>query len=275
MIGQKALLDRIRGQVEREKFPRFSIFIGEKGSGKKTLAYEVASMMGISTVVVGTNVDSIRTCIEDSYKYGEKIIYIVADCDTMSSAAANALLKVTEEPPKQAYFILTCENVENLLATLKSRGVTYMLSPYSYDDKCDYIEGEDTAVLSDEDIGFMLNVASNIGELKTLISMNIKEFKEYVNLVIDNILEVSDSNAFKIGEKIALKDEPDKYNLPLFWKAFTELCSIRMKENEQTAFKYSQIISITEYYVPQVQIKGLNKQMLFDKWIIDLREECE
>jgi DNA polymerase-3 subunit delta' len=268
MIGQTVLRERINGQIERKKFPRFSILIGEKGSGKKTLAKEIAKNLGISAVMTETTVDNIRQVIDDCYKIIEPLVFILPDCDNMSSAAANALLKVTEEPPQRAYFILTCESIDNLLPTLKSRGVTYMLEPYSYEDKCDYL---DNLEMSDEDMEFILGVSSTIGDVKTMSEMNITEFKDYVELVIDNIAEVSVSNAFKIGDKIALKDEEDKYNLKLFWKAFNAVCVDRMKQSDYPVM-YSNAIAITGDFAQQLHIRGINKQMLFDGWLLKIRE---
>ena len=272
MIGQRELLKKIEGQIERDRFPRFSIFIGDSGSGKKTLVQEISNMLGIVSVIVGTNVDLIRDCIDNAYKLNEPLIYVISDCDNMSSAAANALLKVTEEPPHNAYFILTCESLDNLLQTIRSRGVTYMLEPYTYDDKCDYLDTKKNRP-SEEEVEFILDVASNLGEIEELCNLNITEFEDYVKLVIDNIAEVSDSNAFKIGDKIALKDDNGKYNLSLFWKAFRAICVIRMNNNTDDTLRYARAIAITGDYLQQLRIRGINKQMLFDNWLIAIREE--
>lgn len=280
MIGQRYLLERINGQVERDRFPRFAIFIGERGSGKKCLASTIADYLKYPISFVDTKVDSIREVIDTAYKVDAPIIYVIADCDNMSNAAANALLKVTEEPPRNAYFILTCENEENLLQTIRSRGVTYMLEPYSYEDKCDYIDyqgSENQRYLFEEDEEFVLEVSSNIGEVELLMSAfnkdsnAITDFREYVNLVIDNIAEVSGSNAFKIGDKIALKDEEDKYDLRLFWKAFRSICTDRLKKEND--LKYARAIAITGDSLSQLNIRGINKQMLFDTWLLSIRED--
>lgn len=272
MIGQRVLLDRIGGQIERKKFPRFSILIGEKGSGKKLLAKSIAQMLGIPCSVVSDNkVDTVREIIDAAYSIDTPIVYVIPDCDNMSGASANALLKITEEPPRNAYFIITCENEENLLSTIRSRGVTYMLEPYSYEDKCDYIEEQGAPPL-EEDEEFILEVASNCGEVQQLLNMDIHQFKTYVDLVIDNIAEVSGSNAFKIGEKVALKDEEDKYNLKLFLKAFNSMCVSRMYENKDP-LKYARAIGITGDYIQQLNIRGINKTMLFDNWILAIRED--
>ena len=270
MIGQRYLLERINGQVERGRFPRFAIFIGEKGSGKKCLASTIADYLKYPISFVDTKADSIREVINTAYTVDAPIIYVIADCDNMSSAAANSLLKVTEEPPRNAYFILTCENEENLLQTIRSRGVTYMLEPYTYEDKCDYIEEQGVPEF-EEDENFILDVASNCGEVRQMLDMDVHEFKNYVDLVIDNIAEVSDSNAFKIGDKIALKDEEGKYDLRLFWKAFRSICTDRLKEEND--LKYARAIAITGESLAQLNIRGINKQELFDIWLLNIREE--
>ena len=45
MIGQRELYNKIDGQIRRDKFPRVSILIGEKLSGRKTLAYEISEKL--------------------------------------------------------------------------------------------------------------------------------------------------------------------------------------------------------------------------------------
>lgn len=270
MIGQRVLLERIGGQIERKKFPRFSILIGEKGSGKKTMAKDIAQMLGAMPVLAGIKAEDIREIIDVSYRVTDTVVYIVADCDNMSGASASALLKVTEEPPQNAYFILTCENEENLLSTIRSRGVTYMLEPYTYEDKLDFLVWEKQ--LNESDETFVLEVASNPGEIEQLLNMDINAFRDYVTLVIDNIAEVSDSNSFKIGDKVALKDEDNKYSVKLFWKAFNSVCVDRMR-NGDDPLMYARAIGVTGDYAQQLNIRGINKQMLFDNWIIAIREE--
>lgn len=271
MIGQRYLLERINGQVERGRFPRFAIFIGEKGSGKKCLASTIADYLKYPISFVDTKVDSIREVIDTAYTVDMPIIYVIADCDNISNAASNALLKVIEEPPHNAYFILTCENEENILQTIRSRGVTYMLEPYTYEDKCDYIE-EKVVPEFEEDENFILEVASNCGEVQQMLNMDVHQFKTYVDLVIDNIVEVSGSNAFKIGDKLALKDDTDKYDLRLFWKAFRSVCTDRMKDGKDP-LKYARAIAITGDSLSQLNIRGINKQELFDVWLLNIREE--
>ncbi|MGL4859999.1 MAG: DNA polymerase III subunit delta' [Enterobacteriaceae bacterium] len=55
-----------------------------------------------------------------SHQGGAKVIWICA-AESLSVAAANALLKTLEEPPGHTYFILSCQQPAQLPATLRSR----------------------------------------------------------------------------------------------------------------------------------------------------------
>lgn len=54
---------------------------------------------------------------------------ILAGAQGMTEQAQNALLKILEEPPAHALFILTCENRAQLLSTIQSRTVCVSLGP--------------------------------------------------------------------------------------------------------------------------------------------------
>lgn len=58
---------------------------------------------------------------------GSRIVWI-KDVEALTEAAANALLKTLEEPPKNTYFLLNCQQPEVLLATLRSRCFYYHLA---------------------------------------------------------------------------------------------------------------------------------------------------
>ncbi|HIZ20804.1 MAG TPA: ATP-binding protein [Firmicutes bacterium] len=56
-------------------------------------------------------------------------VMILAGAQGMTEQAQNALLKILEEPPAHALFILTCENRAQLLPTIQSRAVCIPLGP--------------------------------------------------------------------------------------------------------------------------------------------------
>ena len=71
-------------------------------------------------------VDKIRAARSDAYivpNEAARKVYIIEEAGTMNPAAQNALLKVLEEPPAYAVFILSAENPGALLPTVRSRCV--------------------------------------------------------------------------------------------------------------------------------------------------------
>lgn len=69
-------------------------------------------------------VDSIRNAIQKlsgTAQLGHNKVLIVVAADTMTEAAANALLKTLEEPTSNTYLILLTESLNRLLPTILSR----------------------------------------------------------------------------------------------------------------------------------------------------------
>jgi DNA polymerase-3 subunit delta' len=55
-----------------------------------------------------------------SHRNGNRVV-LVSEAEAMNAAAANALLKILEEPPSSVYFILVSSKQKSLLPTLRSR----------------------------------------------------------------------------------------------------------------------------------------------------------
>lgn len=69
-------------------------------------------------------VDQIRQMRADAYvrpQQADKKVYIIQDAETMNGAAQNAALKILEEPPGYAVFILCTDSAQALLPTIRSR----------------------------------------------------------------------------------------------------------------------------------------------------------
>lgn len=52
---------------------------------------------------------------------GKKRLFLVESCQRMNVNAANALLKILEEPPSFALFLMTCPHISSVLPTIASR----------------------------------------------------------------------------------------------------------------------------------------------------------
>ena len=82
-------------------------------------------------------IDTIRELkLEARFKLyeGKKKIYIISEADTMRTEAANAILKLLEEPPANLMLILTTSNIYKILPTIKSRCQLMRFKPMSGDE---------------------------------------------------------------------------------------------------------------------------------------------
>lgn len=272
MIGQNSLKDIFSLMIENSTFPRFCILTGAVGSGKKTMCdWIVGKFRDVNPVFTSyklpdTKVDSIRDMITVSYQAVNPIIYILADADNMSVAAKNSLLKVTEEPPNNAYFIMTLESADYTLDTIKSRASIYSMGNYSSDEICEYAKRKYNS--TQDELQIIKNVSDTPGQVDSLYVYNPHEFYDYVVKVVDNIAKAEDANVFKVADKLAIKADSEGYDVKLFLRAFMSVCVERMSEEP---LKYATGTSLTGKYISQLGIRGISKAMLIDAWLMEIR----
>lgn len=273
MIGQKYLITLLQDLIYVRLFPHFVILTGQKGSGKKTLAKYIAAKVSENVIMLDNlSVDSIREMIEQCHKIKD-LCYIIPDADKMSAAAKNAMLKVTEEPPNNSTFIMTLEDTQNTFDTIRSRASEFVMLPYSKDELTEYMK---KYKLSENQTNLVLSACDTPGEVDTVIANDVLNFFDYVTLVADNIAEVSGANALKIPSKVALKDTDKGYDLKMFWKLYIHYCMEFVATNKDTLENQIRLrwIGITCQYIQDLSIRGINRQMLMDNWILDIRKEA-
>lgn len=77
-------------------------------------------------------IDQIRILQQDVYQTpqrGTRRFIVIEPADKLNTAAANALLKILEEPPSHTSFILIAEQVSSIPATIISRCQQYVFTP--------------------------------------------------------------------------------------------------------------------------------------------------
>lgn len=289
MIGQKEVLKQIDNLIEKG-FPRFIVITGQRGQGKTELAKYIFHKLdeyystpepdnrgGIYMVEIEPKIDNIREMIEMAYKQTEPIIYLIQNADKMSIGAKNSLLKVIEEPPNNAFFIIELQQIENTLETIKSRCQEIKMQEYTYEEKMEMLNKlKPDATLEETQV---LNKLDNYYQMQKVLKYNPIEFINYVDKVYNNIYKVQSANSFKIAEKIDLKDTGEGYDLELFWVMYMnigigELFNYAIDNSwDETSDIIDKCISITSKYKNKLKITGINKQSLFDCWILDIRKE--
>ena len=188
MIGQERLLENIDKLVEHG-FPRFTIIHGPKNSGKKTVVGIISKKLNAHLISSNIKVDDVREIIKLAYKQTQPTVYLLPDSDKMSLAAKNALLKITEEPPKNAYFIMTVQDIGGVLNTLKSRGNVLGLVPYTPKEIRLYAELQGHR-LTENQQKIVFDVCTNPGEVDLIVNYDIEEFYEFANTVIETLVSL-------------------------------------------------------------------------------------
>ena len=125
--GQQKLIDSLNKSNSRTM-----LIYGPKHHGKKTLIRQFYADKGMSVYEVTGNAADFRESIEMMRTQTNPTVYLIPDVDMLNVTVQNLLLKVLEEPPMKAIFVLTASN--RILPTIKSRCVTYMTEPYTKDE---------------------------------------------------------------------------------------------------------------------------------------------
>jgi DNA polymerase III delta prime subunit len=210
MIGQKNNINTIIQWRCNRSTPRFIIVVGEQGSGRLTLAKEIMRMLNIKNgLIQDSTVSAVRDTIELAYNCTEPTMYIFRDADDMSLNAKNALLKVVEEPPNNAYFVMTIHNIDNMLGTIRSRGTFVKMEPYT--------TKELRSVCDDK---LKLEYCTNISELQIEHS-ELEMVENCVDDVIEALNAQSGTRLLKACTQLKAKQtDTDKIDCSLFFKVF-------------------------------------------------------
>jgi len=138
----------LQSAIKNNRNTHAYLIVGEKGVGKRSFARysavrficghtfdncaccrRVAEAIHPDVKVIKAKgrqilIDQIRDIIADASVRpfeAEKKVYIIEQAEKMNASAQNCLLKVLEEPPAHAVFLLTAESVYGLLPTVVSR----------------------------------------------------------------------------------------------------------------------------------------------------------
>lgn len=188
LLGNDALKARLTATEARGRLSHCYLISGPSGSGKHTLARSLAAAMQCShpsrhpcgvcpacrKVLSGQHpdvitirdpehkqlpVELVRSARADVFvrpNEGRRKIYIFDQ--PMGPAAQNALLKILEEPPAYATFLLLTEQAGQMLATIRSRSAELTMAPVEGPAALDFLR-KLAPEASDEALGAALSRA--------------------------------------------------------------------------------------------------------------------
>lgn len=168
-FGNEPLKEQLSRLIEQERMAQAIVLEGETGCGKRTLARLIAAALCCSSteekpcghcpecekslggghpdIIAVSGGESARSFKIDTVRdmradvsirpnEADHKVYILENAHNMGEPAQNALLKILEEPPPYAIFLLTCESAGQLLPTVLSRSVVLRVNTL----------GEETAI---------------------------------------------------------------------------------------------------------------------------------
>lgn len=162
-VGNESIKRQLAAEIDNRRFPHALLLEGAPGTGRRTLARLIARAAmcrcedsaqrpcGVCAACQkevppdlterggdgsAIPVDTVRWLRDDVFLMPNESPYrviLLADAHLMGPPAQNALLKILEEPPAHAVFILTCDSRTSMLPTIQSRCVCLTLSPVEWE----------------------------------------------------------------------------------------------------------------------------------------------
>ena len=259
IIGQTKLQAKLNGQP----IPHFFILWGDRGAGKYTMSKQIASNNRYNYVLVENNIEGIRQLIEDCTAISTPTLFYIKG-DNLSIPAQNALLKLSEEPPSKGYIMIGVRNVDNLLATIRSRAKLLIMDNYSVHELNDVFDLYD---LGEVPRDILCSVATTPGQMLEYVNKDFINMYQYALKVYNNILRVSTGNAFKICNPIGFKED-DGYPVELFLELYKQVV---IDEQKHSSYVDHKMIEYTSLALRDLRIRGANKPLLFDIWVLNIR----
>lgn len=266
MQGQKRIIDKINKWKE---IPRFIILSGIKGCGKKTLAKYIANKYNYELVLIGNKVDEIREMNKLAIQSDSNIIFFIDNGNKLSMNAENSLLKITEEAPNNSHIILAVENKDLLLPTIISRGEVITFQ--------DYIENDFKEFTQLYNLDFELSmVYPNLSYLELLPIEEGEKLLTLCRRISSSIRNANGASAFKVTEKIKLKEEQEGYDLFQFIYCLKKVCEYNslyaIKNNDSLEYNYQiDYIKILTVIQRMLNNQLFNKSYILDKLILDFK----
>lgn len=194
ILGHAAQIAQLRQSLAQETLAHAYLFAGPEGVGKRQVAFAMASALTqtpVARIAAGQHPDVLLVAPSDDKALreisveqirdmqarlhlhpleGEFKLALLDTADAMHPSAANACLKILEEPPTRTHFILISSQPHRLLPTIRSRCQTITFGPLPTDviithllaQGFDSAEARQRALLSEGSLGLALNFPAEV-----------------------------------------------------------------------------------------------------------------
>ncbi len=248
------VFSQLEGELEAGRLAHGILLAGPEGIGKATLAYAlIRKLLGedeatISRILAGSHSDLLvieRLFDEKKEEYAKEIsveqtraiaeflsltpgegawrVVLVDGADSMNVNAANAILKILEEPPPQTVIILVAHQAGRLLPTIRSRCRQLKVQPLSAED-FSYILRRQLPDLSREAIQKLGEISDySPGLAIELYGQGALDMEEMLALILHELPAIAHGRVLAMADQIGSGKQHQNWQLfsrlALHWMA--------------------------------------------------------
>lgn len=224
-VGQTELISQV-SRWTWSTLPAATLFIGEAGSGRHTLANMLAGKLGIELVNIGDDITH-EQIVEYSLCPINKLYLI--DLEKLLQKDQNQFLKFIEQPAPTVKVVLIASPNNAILETILNRCIEYRFVPYSKEELTRIKPG-----LSDD----CYELCQTPGKLLLVDNIVLDKLIVFIKKFVDFLSKANFANTCSVALKINYSEEFDKFDFQLFFKVLLrELSSRIASSNDDIAWK--------------------------------------
>ena len=257
MIGQEKILNKLKSYTITT-LPKNLLFLGPYGSGKHTIAREVAKYYGIDIIELSAVNFEDEKLIEYQQDPLDKL-YVI-DLDTFLLTQQNKFLKFIEEPGLHVFTVLTASSENSVLPTILNRCIKYRLEDYTIDQL------KQIRNFNDEKI---YKICKTPLQLIKANEVQIAQLAGMCSNIINNISNVDISQVLRISNNINYAEDYNKFDFDLFFSTlqYTAYNDFIATKN-LNSYK---IYIFTAQYLQKLLYKNISKESFLLGYLSELK----
>ncbi len=192
---------------------------------------------------------------------GSHKVCLIDQADTMTTEAANALLKTLEDPPDHCLFLLISSRPEHLLPTIRSRCISLRFSPLPTKDIHEFLIHH--SAMESNDAKFIASISE--GRLGQALHLDPKDLKiklrQYWTLLFGEH-QTSEAQIFDISESLVKSNQASEA-IQWFQQGLRDLLLLSLEEeNSPMLFReYEPALRQLAKRIPPLAILELSQEL--------------
>ena len=264
MIGQTNLISQI-DRLTLSTFPHSLILVGEEGCGKHTLVSYISQKFSLEVVDLSGKITP--EIIDEIYGRPDPYIYQI-DASKLTVKDENSALKFIEEPLKNSYIIILCDNLNQLIPTIVNRCCVWSFGSYSREELLSFVPD-----YMRKDSEFLLQYSRTPGQILQLVKYSLEDLmkvKELAEKIFKYIDTANIPNTLTISNKLAYKDtDKEKIEVNLFLRFLLFVSGSIALQTPDT--RYVKAYALTSKLYQDCKIPHVSCKYLIEHYLIDLK----